>query len=229
MKLEISLHSTSKQVIIITIISVLLAGIFYIYRTTYLELSPLQDNLFRTIRMTLVYVLLPFGWAFFYKRVAWSELGITKKQIFYSIALGICVYSIALIAFLISLGNPEFDQYFRWGSDYALSEWLIIISLVCWMAFVTDMFSHGFVLMLLTKYQTIWFAVLVQNIVWLGIHLYEISILSPSMTLFGAVGLTITLGVCGDLVVIKTKNIIGLGIGHMFLNIAFFSYVRFIG
>jgi hypothetical protein len=229
MKLNFTLHPTSKQITIITIISVLLAGIFYFYRTNYLILSPVQDNLFRAIRMSLVYVALPFGWAVIYKRFKISDLGLTKKQLIVSIILGIGVYSIALGAFLISLGNPEFDEYFRWGSEYALSEWLIIITLVCWMAFVTDLFSRGFVLMLLTKYQTIWFAVLVQNIVWLGIHIYEISILSPSMTLFGALGLTVALGVCGDLVVIKTKNILGLGIGHIFLNLVFFSYVRLIG
>jgi hypothetical protein len=229
MKFNLELHPTSKQVILITMISSILAGAFYFIRVNYLQLSTLEHNLFRAIRMTLVYVLLPIGWAIVIKKFNWRDLGITKKSIITSTILGLGVYSIALLAFLITLGNPDFDNHFRWGMDFSIAEWLLIMSLVCWMAFVTDLFTRGFVLMLLAKFQTPWFAILVQNLVWLGVHVYEILILVPSMTIAGAIVLTITLGVLGDIVALKTKNIIGLGVGHMFLNVAFFSYVRILG
>ena len=121
---------------------------------------------------------------------------------------GLGVYSIALIAFLLSLGNPNFDKYFRWGTEYSIVEWLLILALVSWMAFVTDLWTRGFVLMLLAKYQSPWFGIFAQNVTWLVIHLYEIALLYPAMGIFGALALTITLGVLGDIVALKTKNII---------------------
>lgn len=216
------------QIIGIVVISAALAGIFYYYRTTYLSLTPIQHNIFRTVRMTCVYVLLPFGWAYFIKRQRAVDFGITTKKLLPSIILGLAIYSIALLAFLISLGNPEFDRHFRWGAEYSLSEWLLTMALVSWMAFVTDLWTRGFVLMLLAKYQSPWFGIFAQNITWLVVHLYEIAILAPSMSVAGALALTLTLGILGDIVALKTRNIIGLGIGHIFLNIAFFGYVRFL-
>jgi hypothetical protein len=179
--------------------------------------------------MTAVYVLLPFGWAWYYKKHSLTDFGITKNKLLLSIVFGIGLYSIALIAFVLSLGNPAFDQYFRWGADYRIAEWLTTLALVSWMAFVTDLWTRGFVLMLLTKYQSPLFGIFAQNVTWLGVHLYEIALLGPAMGFAGALILTLILGVLGDVIALKTKNIIGLGIGHIFLNIAFFSYVRFIG
>lgn len=223
------LHKISIQIIILTIISALLAGVFYYYRTNFLSLTSIEHNIFRTIRMTCVYVLLPFGWAYFIKKIPLKDFGIKKQKLITSIILGLGIYSIALIVFLVSLGNPEFDQYFRWGMKYSITEWLFTLALVSWMAFVTDLWTRGFVLMLLSKYQSPWFGIFAQNITWLIVHIYEIVLLGPSLSIFGALALTITLGVLGDVVALKTKNIIGLGIGHIYLNIAFFGYVRFLG
>jgi hypothetical protein len=217
------------QIIILIIISASLAAIFYYYRTNYLDLTPMQNNIFRAIRMTCVYVLLPFGWAWYYKKHKLSDFGITTKKLIWSLILGLGVYSIALLAFLFSLGNPDFDQYFRWGADYTTSDWFATLALVSWMAFVTDLWTRGFVLMLLAKYQSPYLGIVAQNVTWLGVHLYEIALLAPAMSVAGALALTLLLGILGDIVALKTRNIIGLGVGHMFLNIAFFSYVRFIG
>ena len=217
------------QIILLIIISVSLAGIFYYYRTTLLALSPLEDNLFRAVRMTCVYVLLPFGWAILIKKQRLTDLGISRNRLLVSIVLGLCIYSIALLAFLLSLGNPEFDRQFRWGAEYSMTNWLLIMALVSWMAFVTDLWTRGFVLMLLTKYESPLFGILIQNITWLAIHLYEVALLTPAMGFTGALALTVTLGLLGDIAVLKTKNIIGLGVGHIFLNIAFFGYIRFFG
>ncbi len=223
------LHPRSRQIIILTIISALLAGSFYYYRTNYLSLTPLQDNIFRAVRMTCVYVLLPFGWARVFTELKSYDFGITRKKLVTSIVFGLGVYSIALAAFLLSLGHPEFDRHFRWGLGYTITEWLLIMALVSWMAFVTDLWTRGFILMSLAKFQSPLFAICAQNITWLVVHLYEIAILGPSMGILGALGLTIGLGILGDIVALKTKNIIGLGIGHIFLNLAFFGYLRFLG
>jgi len=221
------LNKETQQIIVLTIISAALAGGFYYYRTNYLDFTNLEDNIFRALRMTCVYVILPFGWAWVVMRIRWADFGITKKNIIWSLIFGISVYSIALVTFILSLGNPDFDSAFRWGADYSMSDWILTLALVSWMAFVTDLWTRGFVLMLLTKYQSPMFGIIGQNITWLVIHIYEISLLGPSMGIIGALGLTLALGVLGDIVALKTKNILGLGIGHIFLNIAFLSYIRF--
>ena len=88
--------------------------------------------------MTLVYVAIPFGWAILIKKLSLKEFGIRKEKLLLSIILGCGVYSIALIAFLVSLGNPEFDRYFRWGAEYSASDWMLTFILVSWMAFHKD-------------------------------------------------------------------------------------------
>ncbi len=224
-----SITPNTQQIIIITVISALLAGIFYFYRTNYLSLTPISNNLFRALRMTCVYIFLPFGWALGLKKFKLSDFGISRKKLTISIILGIGVYSIALIVFLLSLGNPDFDNHFRWGTEYSVTEWVLVLALVSWMAFITDLWTRGFVLMLLAKHQSPWFGIFGQNVTWLVIHLYEVVLLGPSIGIFGALVLTIGLGVLGDVVALKTKNILGLGVGHVFLNITFFSYLRFLG
>ena len=229
MKNRLNLDKETLQIIFLTIISSALAGAFYFYRTNYLDLTYLEDNLFRALRMTCVYVILPFGWAWVFMKQRWVNFGIIKKNLIWSVIFGIGVYSIALVVFILSLGNPDFDSAFRWGADYSLSDWILTLALVSWMAFVTDLWTRGFVLMLLTKYQSPMFGIIGQNITWLVVHIYEIILLGLSMGIIGALGLTLTLGILGDVVALKTKNIIGLGIGHIFLNITFLSYVRMIG
>jgi hypothetical protein len=229
MKNRFNLNKDTQQVIVLTIISAALAGAFYFYRTNYLELTNLEDNIFRALRMTCIYVILPFGWAWVVMKLRWADFGISKKHLTYSVIFGIGVYSIALVTFILSLGNPDFDSAFRWGANYSLSDWILTLALVSWMAFVTDLWTRGFVLMLLTKYQSPMFGIIGQNITWLVIHIYEIALLGPSMGIVGALGLTLALGVLGDIVALKTKNVIGLGVGHIFLNITFLSYIRMIG
>jgi hypothetical protein len=81
-------------------------------------------------------------------------------------------------------------------------------------------------MMPILKLKGIPLAILAQNIVWFGAHAYEIEFLIGSLTLAGAVALTLALGLLGDLVAIKTRNILGLSIGHIVLNLAFFGFVR---
>jgi hypothetical protein len=132
-----------------------------------------------------------------------------------------------LAVFFASIGNPEFDKYFLWGQLMPLSEFMTTMALIAWMAALTDIWTRGMVMMPILKFHGVPLAVFVQNLVWFSSHIYEIQFLAGSLTLIGAVALTLTLGLLGDFAAIKTKNILGLSIGHIVLNIAFFGFVRF--
>jgi membrane protease YdiL (CAAX protease family) len=214
------------QIILIAIVSGVTSGLLYWYQTYEIQLTDIEYDVIRTIRMTLIYILFPVGWVIYFKRVKLIDLGITTNRLAYATALGIGVYSICLIVFILSIGKPEFDTLYTEGlANMSYTELIAFIPLVSIMAMITDLWTRGFILMLLAKYKGPLFGILAQNITWLAIHLYEIDLLKAALTLPGAIALTVALGVLGDLAVLKTRNVIGVGIGHIFLNLAFVSYV----
>jgi hypothetical protein len=191
-----------------------------------MELSPVWDSAFRAVRMTVLYLVVPLLWLVKIRNFSFTDLGITTKNFLVATVLGIGVYFIALTIFLMSIGNPEFDRYFLWGNEMSAGEFAAIMALVAWMAALTDIWTRGMVMMPILKLKGIPLAILAQNVVWFAAHAYEIEFLIGSLTLAGAVTLTLALGILGDLVAIKTRNIIGLSIGHIILNLAFFGFVR---
>jgi hypothetical protein len=177
--------------------------------------------------MTLVYIVLPFGWVILLKKESFKDLGITRKNIFKSLLLGTGVYSIALAVFLFSIGKPSFDASFVSGyKNKDIIELVTLGILVSIMAMITDLWTRGFVLMLLSKHKSPFFGIFAQNVTWFMVHLYEIDALREAITLPGAIALTLTLGILGDVAALKTKNILGLGFGHIVLNIGFIAYIR---
>ena len=216
------------EVFLLTLACGLLSGGLYFYRTNFLELSSFEDNLFRAVRMTVIYLAIPLTFFLKFRRFDPVDLGITKKNLILSVLLGTGVFSIALVIFLSLIGVPEFDRYFMWSQEMENGEFAITMILIAWMAALTDIWTRGMVLMPVMKLHGVYLALLTQNVVWLAAHLYELEFLRGSMTLLGAVGLTITLGILGDLVVIRTKNVIGPAVGHIMLNLVFFSYIRII-
>jgi hypothetical protein len=65
-----------------------------------------------------------------------------------------------------------------------------------------------------------------QNLVWFLGHLYEIGYLADCLGIPTAVLLTLTLGVLGDMVVLKTRNVLGLAGAHFVLNLVLSVYLR---
>jgi hypothetical protein len=216
------------EILILTVICAVISGSIYYYRTNFLELTSLENNVFRAVRMTLVYLFIPLFWLVKIRGFKFQDLGFSTKNLLFSIVLGLAVYSIALAVFLILLGNPEFDRYFKWGSDLPAAEFAATMALIAWMAAVTDIWTRGMIMMPVLKFHGILMAVFLQNLVWFTAHVYEIEFLRGSLTLAGAVALTLALGILGDFAAIRTKNIIGLSVGHIFLNLAFFGYVRIV-
>lgn len=90
----------------------------------------------------------------------------------------------------------------------------------------TDLTTRGFVLLGLARYSPLIFAIIAQNAIWYLGHLSEIGALTGCLTLWGAIGLTLTLGVLGDIVALKTRNILGLAFAHILLNITMMIFIR---
>lgn len=226
MKSKLFANKIVLQIIILASISAIISGILYLYREWYLDLNATESAIYRVSRMFLVYIFFPFLWAIYWKKEKLKDLGITKKNLLTSTILGIGVYSIALLVFIFSIGNPSFNENFVSGTKYErLNDLIFITILVSIMAMITDLWTRGFILMLLAKHSSVYFAILTQNITWFLVHIYEIDALQNVITLPGAIALTLTLGILGDVVALKTKNILGLGIGHIWLNVVFTAWI----
>lgn len=214
------------QIIIFATISAIISGALYLYREWYLDLNSTESSIYRVSRMFLVYIFFPFLWVIYWKKEKLADMGITKKNLLTSTILGIAVYSIALAVFIFSINNPSFNANFVSGTkNEKLGDLVFITILVSIMAMITDLWTRGFILMLLAKHSSVYFAILTQNMTWFLVHIYEIDLLQNAITLPGAVALTLTLGILGDVVALKTKNILGLGIGHIWLNVVFTTYI----
>jgi len=214
------------QILVAIALSALASGIFYYTREYYLSLVGLQSAIFRALRMTIVYVVLPFWWAMRKLGTRWEDFGLTTKNLVTSLIYGGLVYTIALVVFIHQLNNPDF--YWTWAAGYErlhLPELVFTGLLFSWMAAITDLWTRGFILMQITKYSTATWGVVIQNVTWMIVHLYEIALLAPTLTLPGAILLTVVLGTTGDVVALKTKNIVGLAFGHVILNIGFITFV----
>jgi hypothetical protein len=169
--------------------------------------------------MTIIYLIIPYLWLVRIRGFELKDLGITRDNLLHSILLGLGVYSIALVVFIVYLGGA--------GHDRSLGEFLAITAMIAWMAALTDIWTRGMILMPVLKVRDVYTAVIVQNIFWFSAHIYEIEFLTADLTLTGAVLLTLSLGLLGDLAAIKTKNILGLCAGHVALNLIFLSYIQF--
>lgn len=204
-------------------------GIFLAWFVTAMQLLPLpRDPIWSSLAgaswqfFTTVVVL--YWWASKRLRLPLSELGITTKNLLKSTVLGCLLYSLALIAFISCSSDPMIAQH---GLRYASTEDAMVILLsMSVIASGTDLTTRGFVLLGLARYTPLIFAIIVQNALWYLGHLSEITQLSGCLTLWGAIGLTLTLGVLGDIVALKTKNIMGLAIAHILLNITMMIFIR---
>ena len=91
--------------------------------------------------------------------------------------------------------------------------------MVAVMAGITDFWTRGFILLQLTKKFNAKVGILGQNFIWFLIHIYEIDLLTGYVSLFMAIGMTLFLGILGDIITLKYRDIRGLMVGHAILNL----------
>jgi len=194
-------------------ITAIIAGISFWYRITYLShWSPFANTLFRAVRMTIIYVGFPVIYAKI-KKIDIKQWGIGFPKNVTGFLLGLGVYGLVTLVFWKYRIFYDSLQYSTIKTLYTT------MPLICLMAAITDFWTRGFVLLTLEKEYGWFLAILTQNIFWFLLHFYEVVWISPYISFWGAVALTVGLGFLGDMVALHYKNIWGLMIGHALLNI----------
>lgn len=204
-------------------------GIFLAWFVTAMHLIPLPRNpvwssLVGAIWQFITTVVLLYLWATTRLRLSLSDLGVTGKHLLRTTILGCLLYSLALIAFVSCSDDPFIAQHAL--RTAGTKDAMVLLFAMGLTAAGTDLTTRGFILFGLARYTPLFFAVIVQNALWYLGHLSEIALLSDCMTVWGAVGLTLTLGILGDIVALRTGNVVGLAIAHVLLNVAMMVFIR---
>ncbi len=177
-----------------------------------------------TFWQTLMLVVVPYLWAVKRLGMNLADLGLSPHRLGMSTALGCGLYLIALAAFVHCSGDAVMAQHVVRTASVA--DTTMLVSLMGIVAAGTDMTTRGFVLLTLTRHTHVVFAVFMQNLIWYLGHIHEINLLSDCLGTAMATALTLTLGILGDIIVLRTRNVIGLAIAHFMLNIVLSIYIR---
>lgn len=189
-----------------------------------LPVDPIRSSLVGTAWQFLTTVVILYWWASKRLRLPLSELGITTRNLGKTTLLGCLLYSLALLAFVSCSNDPMIAQHALRNASSNDAMWLLFSMGMT--AAGTDLTTRGFILLGLGRFTPLLFAVVVQNALWYLGHLSEIAQLSGCLTFWGAIGLTLTLGILGDVVALKTRNVAGLAIAHVLLNVAMMVFIR---
>lgn len=178
------------------------------------------------LAQTATFVVLPYLWASRRLRLSPADLGLTTRNLLQSTLLGCGLYGIAFLAFVHSAHDPAFMHHA--ARTLPLDQAMVLTVSMCIVAAGTDLATRGFVLLGLSRYTHVAVAIIAQDTIWLLGHIAEIGWLSRSMGLYAAVALTLVLGLLGDIVALRTRNVTGLAIAHVLLNVATVAYLRHI-
>ncbi len=191
------------------------SGVLFTVQEKYI-VSPTIYNVLRTIRMGVIYGAIPI---WFSRKYGGSpcDLGLclpkSKGNFGISLFGGLMIYQIAAIVFLAK------KIFFNGWLAFTSEEVVINLVLIGIMASLTDFWTRGFILMQFSDHYGKRWGIIIQNMSWFTIHIYEVQLLQYYMGLWGAIALTLILGIGGDLVALKTRNLYGLMLGHFVLNI----------
>lgn len=204
-------------------------GIFLAWFVTAMQLlpmpkDPIWSNLVGASWQFFTTVIVLFWWASKRLRLSLSDLGITTKNLIPATLLGCLLYGLALLAFVSCSNDPLIAQHGL--RNAGTKDAMIILMGMSMIAAGTDLTTRGFILLGLARYTPLIFAILAQNAFWYLGHLNEVALLSGCLTSSGAIGLTLTLGILGDIIALKTRNIVGLVMAHILLNITMMMFIR---
>jgi hypothetical protein len=176
-----------------------------------------------SIQSVLV-IALPYAWAWRFLGRRPSTLGVGRRGFGRSVLLSCALYGLALIAFLYCWSDPTVAQH---PIRIVRPEKVILLGVsMCLLAATTDIATRGFVLLALAEYTHVSFAILMQNVFWILGHAYEIRALSGCLGAPAAYGLFLLLGLLGDSITLRTRNVLGLALAHVLLNVVMIAYLR---
>ncbi len=186
--------------------------------------DPIASMAITTFWQTLMLVVVPYLWAV--KRLGMNlmDLGLNRQNLGTSTVLGCGLYLIALAAFIHCSNSDVIANHLVRRVD--VPDAFKLVTLMGIIAAGTDLTTRGFILLTLTRYSNVFFAIFIQNLIWFLGHIQEIKLLTNCLGLTMATGLTLILGILGDVIVLRTRNVIGLAIAHFMLNVVLTVYIR---
>lgn len=214
---------------VVGVLGVTALGIFSLWFPTVVLHMPMPKGMLvstglTTVWQTVALGLFPYVWANRRLGMSLSELGLSTRNLGWSVLLGCGLYTLALVAFLhCSWGAMMQGHAVRTAP---LPQGLFLCLCMSVIAAGTDLLTRGFILLSLARHGPVLFAIAVQNGIWYLGHVHEIRLLTDCLGVAGATALTLTLGVGGDMVVLRTRNVVGLGVAHVLLNVILTLYLR---
>lgn len=213
----------------LSISGIYLLGIFLTWYLTGIFKIPLPDDVaLRSLTTATIQniciVIIPFIWAIKRLNFSLQDLGISTKNLLRSVILGCALYSLALAAFIHCSADPLISNHAVGKME--MSDASVLLLAMSVVAAGTDLATRGFVLFTLARFTNLPIAIVMQNATWFFGHIGEINLLKNCLGLWAAIGLTLTLGLLGDVIALKTRNIVGLSIAHILLNIVLVIYIR---
>lgn len=173
---------------------------------------------------TLTTCVLPYVWVMWRLGFSLADLGFSTYKLGQSLLLGSLLYAVALAAFLYCSSDPLISNHII--GTLPLWDAVGYVAIMALIAAGTDISTRGFILLSLARYTHISVAILIQNMIWYLGHIDEINLLSGCIGYAAALGLTLTLGILGDIVALRTRNILGLAFAHILLNVVLSLYIR---
>lgn len=223
------MHSRRDIGVATGVIGVFVFGIFLVWFPLAVVKVPQPSGLvanlwFNAVWQSMATIVMPCAWAIWWLNLRFEDLGLTKRYLGRSLLMGCALYTVALVAFIYcSDGPPIANHPVRHVST---AEAFGLASAMSFIAAGTDVATRGFILLILARHTHVVFAIFTQNLVWFLGHIHEISLLAGCLGVFLSIGLTLTLGIVGDIVALKTRNVVGLAIAHVMLNIVLTIYLR---
>lgn len=174
---------------------------------------------------TLFTIIIPIYWAIKRLDFSLSDLGINTDNLGKSILFGCVLYSLALAVFISNSDDPFISEHAV--AKVGLTDAIGLLISMAIIAAGTDIATRGFILFTVARYVNVPVAIILQNFTWYIGHIVEINWLTSSIGYWYAVALTLTLGLLGDVIALKLRNIVGLAIAHILLNIILVTYIRY--
>jgi membrane protease YdiL (CAAX protease family) len=221
------------------ILGVFVAGVFFTWLLIVgwgipLPKNPIGHKFATTLIQAFAVIALPYAVVHFWLGLTPSILGLNFKNFKASFLWGCALYAIGMIGFVHCSGDPLIARHPVRFLDPGNAILLTLVMSIH--AATTDLATRGFILLALDHHSPTWFAIVMQNLVWVYGHVYEIALFTHCLggptvpfTNMGlwAVLLFTALGVLGDMVALKTRNVVGLALAHVALNLAMVTYIRF--
>jgi len=214
---------------VVGVLGVTLLGILSLwFPTAVLNLS-IPKGVFSSMGVNFVWYgvalgFFPYLWAMRRLGMSLGDLGLSRDNLGISVLLGCSLYTLALVTFLHCSGGEMMRTHAVRTATAPVA--VVMGAYMSVLVAGTDLFTRGFILLSLARHTHVLFAIVMQNAIWYLGHRPEIHQLADCLGVGGATAVTLTLGIGGDMVVLRTRNVIGLCVAHALLNIVLVVYLR---